>query len=151
MSQGESPSSISLRRDSLLTPDVAVAWLGEIANSFGGCPTFSGDGMRRLLSAGNDILLPLLHALAPTGEVAADGGIYWLQLGDGGEISFDPDRSVWETSEALGYDIDGLLSRIQRQHSRNPMLGPLDGSACLAACLGLAFLEAQEQRLRRKR
>lgn len=143
-----------------LAPKLAVAWLDEIGAAFGGEPAWSGDAMRRLLAAIEPLLIPLAYALASGRDVEMDesGCIHirvpqpWHrgQDRDHLDISYDPSTFTWETSDAIGRDIVGLLAKCHRAYSGRE-LGPLDGATCLAACLGLAFLRVQEDRKRARK
>lgn len=137
-----------LSRQSLLTPELAVEWLAQIGEVFGGRPAWTGASMRRLLSAADDIKAPLIFSLAPEVQVD-DQGVFTLEvpqpLSTPLLVTFDPRQDQWETAEAIGWGIDGLSGRVWRWSSGHKDFGPLEGAACLAACLGLALLKVLEQ------
>lgn len=138
------------RRRSLLTPELAEAWVAQVGAAYGGMPAWSAANLRRLLTTASDVQLPLILSLAPEAEIDDKGRVH-LVAPSQGRVTFDPRRKAWEAEDAIGWGIDGLAAKLWRVQSPRRDLGPLDGATGLAACLGLAVLRTAERRIRRER
>lgn len=147
MTRSPARFTLTLPTHSLISPSLATLWLQQVSEAFGGQPAWSACNMRRLEKSATEIIEPLLTALTP--EISFQPGCADLIAPQSRaaplKLRFDLKTHMWESAEQVGWGIGHLAARIWRSHSSNPNLSALDGDTCLAACLGLAFLELQER------